>query len=82
MTWTHADTGSYLSREIDGTDKSEPTLWLPKERQLFIPETDQDHGRPVIVLKGDDPETTFALVLFRNRIEGRHRGTHKTLVEI
>lgn len=81
MTWTHAQPGAMMTKDINGTPKARPTLWLPKDRRLFIPDTDQDHARPFVLLQSDDPEQTFSLILHQTQILGEFRGKRKVLVE-
>ena len=82
MTWTHALTGSYLTHDQTGAPKPAPTLWLPEQRRLFIPDGEQEHARPVIVLRGEGDVPPFGLMLYRDRIEGQFKDQRKTLVTL
>lgn len=82
MTWTHAHTGSYLTHDQTGAQKPKPTLWLPHDRKLYIPEGAQDHARPIVVLQGDETTVSFTLMLYQRQIMGQYQSNRKVLVEL
>ena len=82
MTWTHALPGSYLTLDQTGARKPRPTLWLPQNRRLFIPEDAQEHARPVLVLRGGEDTPAFALLLYRSRIEGQCQGERRVIARL
>ena len=82
MSWTHALPGSFLTHDQTGALKPEPSIWLPQNRRLFIPKDDQEHARPVIVLRGPEGTPAFGLLLYRARIEGQCLGQRKVLAAL
>lgn len=82
MTWTHAQPGAMMTKNTNGSSKANPTLWLPGNRRLFIPDAKQVHARPLVLLQGDNPDLTFIMTLHRNQILGEFQGRRKVMVEL
>jgi hypothetical protein len=82
MSWNRVQLGSVLANNRDGTPKKKPTFWMPPGKPIFIPEGDQMHARPIVMMNAPDKDDTLALILYRNQLVGRFQGEEKVLIEM
>ena len=62
-----------MMKEKNGLKKLNPFFWKAA-KPIYIPEENsgEDHGRPIIILNGDEPEQKMILVLFRDRLVAQY----------
>lgn len=71
-----------MTKNSDGRKKKKPFLWEPtKPCSIPVEKEETDHGRPMIVLEGSQPEENLVLVFFRDRVVTRdEQGNEQVLL--
>ena len=67
--WKSADIKIAMMRDRDRQPKNRPFLWRPV-KAFSIPNThdELDHGRPLLILNGEDPKDSVVIKIYRGEL--------------
>ena len=66
-----------LTKNADGTDKVKPFFHILAD-EIFIPQSNQDHARPLIIFSNKNRKVTHTIICLPDRIildDGKSRKT-------
>ena len=82
MAWTKAKFGSNLLLNRDGSDRDNPSVWMPTKMQILIPPTGQDHARPFVEFESPDPDEIVRMIFHSDRLELERFGVVKEVFRL